>query len=118
MEARAGPAHAPRCGGGNCGGPRSPRATSSPLAMIRSSSGWGSQRGELDDEVGYPIRIVYRASGLAPFRRSHVERRRQAADDTSCMSSPTVSFAEMDVSADSQVPVSLIVTVRDDRQGF
>jgi GT2 family glycosyltransferase len=34
------------------------------------------------------------------------------------MSSPTVSFAEMDVSADSQVPVSLIVTVRDDRRGF
>ena len=34
------------------------------------------------------------------------------------MSLPTVSFAEMDADANSLVPVSLIVTVRDDRRGF
>ena len=46
--------------------------------------------------------------------------RRQAADDTSVhvLALSSATFAEMDVSDDSQVPVSLIVTVRDDRPGL
>src|SRR5262245_44512838 len=43
---------------------------------------------------------------------------RQAADDTSCMSTSSGTFARMDPGSERTAAVSLIVTVRDDRPGF